>query len=1426
MCGVVHFAFKQETLMNTGSTLRICITLILIGSTCLAGLNEKVHPNFSPISLTEKEVPYSIGVWDKKFGNHRTLVTVAEASDAVYVHIPWRRRDTDAENKNVTVSDLNGQEIPNRVVLNMSRESADITFQPTGGAGVYAIYYLTPQLKPNPIKGGHLNSFPGTFYTTPQATAEFAWLDKHGLGSGDMWKTLPKAEVKEIQALKVTGPASMSDFNAFYPMEVVATAAESKHLAQRHTADAFLTFPEDRMFPIRMTQDLPLRWIKKGPSSTFTGQADKHEFYVFQIGVYALKDLAHLTVTFSDLAGPKSEKIEAKALRCFNMGGTDWLGQAFTKDISVAQNRVQALWFGVDIPQQVVSGNYHGTLTLTAAGQSSKTVALTLQVSDKVLADRGDGQLWRQSRLRWLDSKIGLDETLLPPFTPVKMVGRDFEILGRRLRLSANGLPESMVSHISLGKINKQGREVLDKPTAFVVEQADGPVAFKTSGFRITDTTPGQVVFEDIWKAKGFEALLNGTLESDGYMRYRVTLTALQDTTIKDIRIELPFRKDVARYLMGRLGGTRKSSRGAYSGFRPAEASAPIEKGIMFNMVWSGDFNAGLGLLLKNDDDEWNNDGKSSAYTPTLPGWENDGQGRYRVKEQGETALITVSNGGRTMKKGDEVKFNFALLVTPFKPLRKERWDDRVFHPANEGQISNLAKANHAKIVTLHQGNSYNPYINYPFRKDAYLKDFVDKAHAKDLKVKLYYTVRELSTRAAEMWTLRSLGDEVFVKDEGYLGFSKKPASAQSHHYSRSGGPWLCEHLIEDYRTRWHAAVPNKGNREEARLIGGERDGSIAVQGLSRWHNYYIEGLKYLMQTTGIDGLYLDGIGYDRAVLKRLRKAMLLSGKTPMIDFHGAINVHHMTLAPYLDSIWYGESAHYEWGPEYWLVEIAGIPYGLSGELLAINRHANLHRAMLYGIGRRAGWFNNYTVNPLWAFWKEFGIQDAEFLPYFDEENCPVISDNDKIKVSVYKKDGKALLAIASWEAKPVPVNLKIDWKALGLNPAKVQMSVPAIEHLQPAEKLTVGAPITIPAYNGRLVMLQEEFETPIESDTFGFSVQMSTGNAVGTFLEELEAKAGYSNTSTNIPPCEFEKIINNCNISPPSFKADKAEFHVYIPKSVKKVKAAFYISRHGIGSHSFGSPVLRKFAKDEDVALVGFNGNPVQRGLFPVSLLDPHIKRLADLSKHPELTEVPFFTFGHSNGSGFSGGLASQRPEKVIAWVSFHSGYSNYLQFPNTEKVPALVMHGTRDVWFQRHSQHKAVHTMRTKRDAAMCLMMEGSVGHGPVNSETTWEFIVDFCKSAMRIRLNNDGSLKPVDIKSGWLGTVYDFKTQGEQRLNIAPYKDFKGDKSSANWLPDEEFAILWQKYGATKADPKNKPRYLRTPKVNADDIQRSTL
>ncbi|TWU03514.1 hypothetical protein [Neorhodopirellula pilleata] len=284
----------------------------------------------------------------------------------------------------------------------------------------------------------------------------------------------------------------------------------------------------------------------------------------------------------------------------------------------------------------------------------------------------------------------------------------------------------------------------------------------------------------------------------------------------------------------------------------------------------------------------------------------------------------------------------------------------------------------------------------------------------------------------------------------------------------------------------------------------------------------------------------------------------------------------------------------------------------------------------------------------------------------------------------------------------------------------------------------------------------------PIEKNIVGFTTPMNTFNAVG------------------------------------KESSGDAEFHVYIPASVDKVRAAFYLTRHGIGNITH--PILQKFAQEQKVALVSMYGDPVQRGLTDVSLTDMHVKKLAELSGHTELVDAPILTFGHSNGTGFAACWPSQRPEQCIGWISFHPGFTEYLKFPNTENIPSMVMLGTEDKYFLRSRQDQTVQEMRQTRNAAMSTMMEAGVGHGPVDAEIVWKFVVEFCKAAIRVRLGESSELKPIMIEDGWLGANYDVEAGGRQHLKIAPYSEFQGDKSTANWLMDEQFAKAWQQYART--------------------------
>ncbi|MCP4185282.1 MAG: hypothetical protein GY761_18560, partial [Hyphomicrobiales bacterium] len=187
-----------------------------------------------------------------------------------------------------------------------------------------------------------------------------------------------------------------------------------------------------------------------------------------------------------------------------------------------------------------------------------------------------------------------------------------------------------------------------------------------------------------------------------------------------------------------------------------------------------------------------------------------------------------------------------------------DQFTNRYYHSGGAPSPTNEDIEKGVRIINVHHANQYNPYINYPFIANQELRGLVDKMHAMGVKVKLYYTIRELTNQVAEIWALRSLGEEVFAGGSG------------------GGYPWLKEHLVDNYAPQWYQHFDDK-----------PVDASIkSSPQMGRWYNYYLEGLAWLVENMDIDGLYLDDVSYDRRILKRMRRVMDEVKPGCLIDLH------------------------------------------------------------------------------------------------------------------------------------------------------------------------------------------------------------------------------------------------------------------------------------------------------------------------------------------------------------------------------------------------------------------------------------------------------------------------------------------------------------------------------------------------------------
>jgi hypothetical protein len=843
-------------------------------------------------------------------------------------------------------------------------------------------------------------------------------------------------------------------------MEIAMTEKEKERILASHPENAYLVFPEDRLRPIRRDDVLPKCWAK-GPSRQFRGEARPGEFYAFQIGVYAAREaLGDLAVAFSDLRTTAGAVIPASSMRCFNLEGADWLGRKFRKSVPVPRGKVQALWIGVQVPDNA-SGLYEGMLALRPKGAKETGVQILLSVAGDLLEDAGDGEIWRHSRLRWLDSTRAVDDEVTAPFTPLQVRGRAIRCLGRRVVLADTGLPDRIESYFTreMTAIGRKARDILASPISLTVRTARGTLDWSGGEPKVLYQAPGAAEWESRSWAKGLLLDCQARMEFDGHIAYRLSLRALEKCAIRDIRLEIPFRRDVAVFVMGM---------GREGGYRPASMEWKWDPKRSQDCLWIGDVNAGLRCRLRGSNYERPNVNIYYSKKPlNVPeAWDNGGKGGCRVSEtQDGPALFEAFSGPRALEPGEELRFDFDLLITPFRPIvPAKRFAMRYYHNGgpNVGEYLEAALAGGANIVNVHHGNDINPWINYPFLTADEMRALVRQGHEKGLRVKIYYTVRELTNHLPELWALRSLGDEVIArgKGEGVPG---------------QGGTddWLVQHLRKDYIPAWkHVFQSGK--------LKGQVDASLLTTPMSRWHNYYVEGLSWLLRNIEIDGIYVDDTAYDRTIMRRARKVLDRERAGSLIDLHSWNHFNdwagwancanlYMEILPYVDSIWFGEGFDYNKSPDYWMVEICGIPYGIMGEML--EGGGNPWRGMIYGMTGRLPWSGNPA--PVWEFWDAFGIDAAEMIGYW-ADSCPVKTDHAKVLATVYRKKGKSLVSIASWAAEPVECNLKINWRKLGLSRRNTRIHAPRIAGFQDEADFSPDQPIPIAPGRGWLLVLED----------------------------------------------------------------------------------------------------------------------------------------------------------------------------------------------------------------------------------------------------------------------------------------------------------------------------------------------------------------
>ena len=189
--------------------------------------------------------------------------------------------------------------------------------------------------------------------------------------------------------------------------------------------------------------------------------------------------------------------------------------------------------------------------------------------------------------------------------------------------------------------------------------------------------------------------------------------------------------------------------------------------------------------------------------------------------------------------------------------------------------------------------------------------------------------------------------------------------------------------------------------------------------------------------------------------------------------------LQYMMLLPYMDSTMFGEGYQPGYdrpagtqvvsnrgGPDWWLIEVSAIPFGLMNDMLG---NGQRWRGWLFGCVTRLPYGGGVTNKADWALWDRYRLTDSTMFGWWWKQTVPPVrvvapvgadanataactTTTDRtghILATAYVLKGvHTLVSVASWANTTVACDLLVDWPALGLSPP-TQVQAHAIDLFQ-----------------------------------------------------------------------------------------------------------------------------------------------------------------------------------------------------------------------------------------------------------------------------------------------------------------------------------------------------------------------------------------
>lgn len=210
-----------------------------------------------------------------------------------------------------------------------------------------------------------------------------------------------------------------------------------------------------------------------------------------------------------------------------------------------------------------------------------------------------------------------------------------------RLEINNDGFPKQC--DLLDGNTEVKRQKLLFEPMHFhFYTGAKAQEKMNGTGVNITTQNADSIVWNAISTSANLKMDVQGKMLSNGVVSYHINITAINDILLTTMNFHIPFEKTASKYLagLGEKGGLRPDTvRWKLSNWQKIKPS-----------VWIGNDSLGLYFSLNKP-------------TTLLPS-----NGAMQINVKGGSMLLDVNADQITLKKDEQVSFDFNLIITPQIP--------------------------------------------------------------------------------------------------------------------------------------------------------------------------------------------------------------------------------------------------------------------------------------------------------------------------------------------------------------------------------------------------------------------------------------------------------------------------------------------------------------------------------------------------------------------------------------------------------------------------------------------------------------------------------------------------------------------------------------------------------------------------------------